>query len=1851
YTLTAWATDAAGNTALFTRVFTRTATVESDLERPLVSVSVSRTQVSAGEAVQVTVTATDNASVASRDVRLNGVPLALDANGRATFVPSGAGVYTVTATALDPSGNTGSASAEVLAFEPGDTTPPTVVLRDAVAVPSASLPVDIFGTVAADDLMRWVLEISPANRGAWSKLAEGTTPVADGKVGVFDPTLLSNGMYDVRLTALDTAGNTAVAAKAFRATGEAKVGEFTAEYDDLDFTSGGFPITFTRTYDSRDRATVGDFGAGWKLTTGNASASNSSVFGEAWTQVSRPFGDTGTEYSFQNSQNVLVEITLPTGRSEQFIMGYTGIRYFRRPSLPGGGLLGGGLLGGGLGGLGGGSGPRVTGEPLQQTTVFFAPTDPNSRSVLETLDDNVLEVSPAAVGPVEFLDRRTGKPFDPKRWRLSTADGLVYVFNRDTGLESVTSATGEKITIGPDKITHSNGRAVTISRDAVGRVSSVTDLNGKSIRYGYDGYGDLTSVTDREGNVTKYTYDDTHKLVETYDPLGRRARRTEFDAQGRIARVVDAEGNATSLENDLGARTSKVRQPDGGVRTFVYDDRGNVVREIGETGDVTERVFDAANRQTSNTIVLANGTRLTSTYGYDAAGNQTSVTNPEGETTRYTFDARGNPLTTTDPLGRTTTTTYDARGNPTGVTLANGLTQAFTYTGFGETLSATDEAGRVTRFGYSAFGDSEQSVDPFGRVYTSFFDNNGTEIGNVTTWTDPANPSNTQRVITQTVLDANGRVTSDRAADGSVTTAQYDAAGNAVRVTDRFGQAITYLYDPRGNRVEARYVDGTVRRAFYDGAGRGVLVTDAFNPTTGTLPAGTRNLYDSSGRQIGTERLASLDIQIVTIRNGWTEADVVATGSVTARQTQVFDAAGRMTEIRDAAGRVTRYEYDKAGRQTAVIDPLNNRTESEYDDAGQLVLTRDALGRVTRYEYDTMGRQTRVLRPDGLAESVTYTAAGNPDKVTDAGGRVTRYEYNADDALTAVVLPAVPDPLNGNALTNPRTEYDRDSLGNAIRTRDAYGRQTTTAVDEFGHAVGNTSPGGATEVLVYDSAGRLTRSTDADGRVSRVVYDSFGRPTELRLYPTAAAADADTPGVVVVTQYDALGRVGSVTDPRHGVTTYGYDANNRIISVASPEGTVRYAYDPQTGARVETSTDSTTTRYGYDTAGRLVTVTTVKRNGVTLATPEVVTYGYDTIGNRTSLARPNGVTTTYTYDVLDRLTGITDTAADGTVLLATVYTLSATGNHTAMRLARKEPGGAVSVREYAYTYDVLDRLTREEEYAVSGSTRTLTRAQSFVYDLVGNRVSSASTDAAGVTTTTTYEYDADDRLLRSTEGTAVTTYRYDAGGALVERVAPDATTRYTYDLSSRLVRVVTTTTSTSPTVTTSVYGYSASGLRVREAVTVETPGQATRTVTRTFLYDPYNLTGSAQVIEMRSTDPAVGLVSFVIGAEVLAQAGADGRAAYYLTDGLGSTRSLVSDTGTVLAGYDYDAFGNAIGFNPATAAAVLLYTGERLDPATGEYYLRARTYDPKTGRFTSADTFRGTDENPASRNRYTYAENDPVGLTDPSGNAPDRKAQGRWAEKQVRDRYFVPQVKGRGQYWPNKSITRILAESAAKGAFKPGKGGFKAAYEAAAEKLKKLNQVDPAWVAQILADSLLRPDFVTGNGFLWEMKPLTSAELAPLEATLYLKLLRNSGIKPPGAVGNGDWIYGNSGYWRITNPYLGAYPTKKDTIFAWNFGFGTVLWHHLDPLKIALRALKRELRNLVLGSLLPTIVGRTFQVLQTVQNVLQISREVLEVAKGLQNLVKAVQAVRPLLLVADTAPVRPPSGADDYAKL
>ncbi|HEU0291246.1 MAG TPA: RHS repeat-associated core domain-containing protein [Anaerolineales bacterium] len=246
----------------------------------------------------------------------------------------------------------------------------------------------------------------------------------------------------------------------------------------------------------------------------------------------------------------------------------------------------------------------------------------------------------------------------------------------------------------------------------------------------------------------------------------------------------------------------------------------------------------------------------------------------------------------------------------------------------------------------------------------------------------------------------------------------------------------------------------------------------------------------------------------------------------------------------------------------------------------------------------------------------------------------------------------------------------------------------------------------------------------------------------------------------------------------------------------------------------------------------------------------------------------------------------------------------------------------------------------------------------FDYDARGNR------DSMTVNSVTTdYTYNSLDQLISA----GSITYDYDDRGNLSTITNGSNTTNYTYDAADHL------TSATAPGVAAS-YGYDADGRRVTQTFN----GQVTNS-----LWDEASAYGDV-VLETNGSGSV--LASYVLGGTELLSQTRSGSTNYYLQDGQNSTRALTNGSGTVTDTYSYTAFGELLNQTGSTTNSYL-YTGQQYDSLTGLYSLRARYYNPALGRFLSQDTYPYSFSNPVELNRYVYAANSPINLTDPTGNA------------------------------------------------------------------------------------------------------------------------------------------------------------------------------------------------------------------------------------------------------------------------
>jgi RHS repeat-associated protein len=366
------------------------------------------------------------------------------------------------------------------------------------------------------------------------------------------------------------------------------------------------------------------------------------------------------------------------------------------------------------------------------------------------------------------------------------------------------------------------------------------------------------------------------------------------------------------------------------------------------------------------------------------------------------------------------------------------------------------------------------------------------------------------------------------------------------------------------------------------------------------------------------------------------------------------------------------------------------------------------------------------------------------------------------------------------------------------------------------------------------------------------------------------------------------------------------------------------------------NTNGVYVEYTYDSLNRLQTVVD---HG--LVGQQTTTYSYDPASNLATVEYPNGLQSTFTPDTLNRLTSLNNGK------LVYDYTLDAVGNRSTVVEHLPNQSGRTVNWSYDHIYRLTDEVISLDPHSKNGNVH---------YDLdpVGNRTQESGTLSGLLPGSFTYDFN--DRLNTET---------YDNNG----NTLTSGGKTFVYDFANRLK-------SMSNGAVTVVYD----GDDNRAAKTAG--GVSTR-----YLVDDLNPTRYSQVVE-ELVDGAVQR-TYTYGSQRISENQLINSArtpTFYGYDGTAAVRFLTDATGTVTDTYDYDAFGNPVNSTGATPN-LYLYRGEQYDPDLGLYYLRARYFNPVTGRFLSKDPLAGVLTDPATLHKYLYAAADPVNRLDPSGKA------------------------------------------------------------------------------------------------------------------------------------------------------------------------------------------------------------------------------------------------------------------------
>ncbi|MGI0115379.1 RHS repeat domain-containing protein [Zooshikella sp. RANM57] len=1192
--------------------------------------------------------------------------------------------------------------------------------------------------------------------------------------------------------------------------------------------------------------------------------------------------------------------------------------------------------------------------------------------------------------------------------------------------------------------------------DGLGRLIRRIDALRNERTYAYDDNGNKLQEMDELGRVSEWDYDSLNRVIEQRKTLAGEVLRQQqtYDANGNVLSSTDWLGQITEYAYDeVNRRILETLPPDSqGDRAqtrFAYDKVGNLTLETRPLNRITEYRYDDYDRRVYVGAYLNAGgsERAEQTTTYDEVGNKLSETDPEGRQTFFEYDVLNRLVTQLQPLGRTTRFGYDAAGNPISTTdaLDHEITQ--TFDALNRKITVTDAEGHTTQLAYDAIGNLTQTTDALGRVSRTRF--------------DPLN-----------------RVTEQIDALQQVTRFSYDAVGNKLTEQWPNGRLVSYRYDDFDRLTEQRdNLEGSapLLQQVFDGNGnlltatdgRGLVSTYTYDQRNRRL---TENLPGNRLTQYQYDALNNLVLRIDPRNQRWQQSfDLLNrvindTDPLNQQQTYSYDKVGNRLTVTDKRGYTTRYTYDALNQLLTTTDPLSQTLQRSYDLVGNVLTDTDKRGIVSAYTYDRNNRRLTTTRANQLLSTLSYDAVGNTLTETDANGNTTRYEY---DNLNRVIVVRQPldaivrhryNPMGDRVLTidpagravawtydvrrQQLTETLNVTLTSNGNSAPSSGETTTYVYDNVGNRTQQTRPLGNGWRYAYDDANRLQQITDGNDQTSTYAYDAnnnllsqtnaLGRPTNFAYdelnrrttitYPT----DSGETARVHRTAYDANNNISQYTDALGQLITYQYDELNREV-----QREYQQAQQPtQPGANVSLSIQQVVTQYDANSNVTGMTETYQVSGGSaggteqkviqqvyddfdrlsqrTDAYGQVVNYQYDANGNRTGLRyTAGGVSTSggtantpretrYVYDALNRLARV-DNPQGSTryqydlsgLLLRTLYpnnaSISQSYDGAGRILAMEHRVGDTLVSQFQYQYDANGN--RLQQIARNGSTLETTtytydaldRLQQvtypeqqvmYAYDAVYNRTRETTTD---ITTNQVikdqgFSYNLRNELLEIKDlpaDSVAVSYQYDANGNQTQKQKAGVTTDFVYDIRDHLRQVMQGGSSVGQ------FLYDAQGLRVEKL--------GNRGVER-YTYDDQSV-----LAQLDSTNQPIAHYDYGPG-RLMALTHRDEGTAFYHFDALGSIVNLTTTTGAVQTRTLYDAWGHHR-LQEGNSWNRFGFTGHEEDPETGLVYAKARFYDPDVGRFLSMDAWEGDLTLAPSLHKYLYAYGNPLVWVDPDGNA------------------------------------------------------------------------------------------------------------------------------------------------------------------------------------------------------------------------------------------------------------------------
>ena len=335
----------------------------------------------------------------------------------------------------------------------------------------------------------------------------------------------------------------------------------------------------------------------------------------------------------------------------------------------------------------------------------------------------------------------------------------------------------------------------------------------------------------------------------------------------------------------------------------------------------------------------------------------------------------------------------------------------------------------------------------------------------------------------------------------------------------------------------------------------------------------------------------------------------------------------------------------------------------------------------------------------------------------------------------------------------------------------------------------------------------------------------------------------------------------------------------------------------------------------------------------------VASYDYNEDSTINTISYGNGVKTNYSYNDNKNITKLSSIFNDDSVLTDNSYFYDNNGN----QIEKTENGKAT-----IYSYDNLNQI----EKVIYNREEDDEKVESFYYDDAQNRVKRVIDEIEE-----RYYYDKKNRLTKIQKPKDQINFSYDNEGNTIKETSSKGIKVYNYDIFNRTKEVKTEEGNSLKNI------YDPFGLRVEIL-------RDDKEINR-FIFSGWNV--------ISELDKDNNVKSREIRGYGLLSKEVDEKDYYYHRNEHGDVTSITDSDENIVNTYSYDIFGNIVSEKEGINNR-FKYAGEQFDNETGQYYLRARFYNPTIGRFTQEDVYRGD-----GLNLYAYVSNNPIMWIDPSG--------------------------------------------------------------------------------------------------------------------------------------------------------------------------------------------------------------------------------------------------------------------------